>query len=402
MAGLIMHTTRHWPGGYQAIENGKTPAGVTDRTGARVARVWSRSGRLYIRARGTWIRSPYQSSPKKTAILAANMALSGAPPAKPAPLPQPLRSPRICAVIAAYTAAAAERARIKGTPRPVTIAANTNAFKRLALQTGAATLDDLSPSVIAAWVKSQSDAGAKPQTTASTIAGARSLFAAWTRPLYAQQGIHIPAHVNAWPAPARPLQRYQERPEALRQRTIEAARALHGERPELWLAYSLIAATGMRAGDAARAQWEWVRPLPDGRPCMIWEAAKNRSVCAVPLDPATLTEWRRINAARIEKSSYILGGSSETRRYALIVRDIAAWMSALGWDQVGSKRAHELRKLMACETLAQTDWATAAAMLGDRVDTLRAHYATIYPSNIPTLNIDAGLPAPPPTRHPPG
>jgi integrase len=135
------------------------------------------------------------------------------------------------------------------------------------------------------------------------------VWAAWTLDGYRQAGLALPAGLLEWPKAGRgaaQAPQYQDPPDDLKRRTVEALDRLEAENPTLWLAATLMLECSMRPCDARALQWEafevrdgaaWLRYVPSKT------RGRTREARAVELraELATIEQQHAALAARLRR-----------------------------------------------------------------------------------------------------
>jgi integrase len=218
------------------------------------------------------------------------------------------------------------------------------------------------------------------KSSRSTLRQARSIFSKWARENY--QALKLPDLTGFLQATSgrTPTNYYVTPPQALRERTIAAGRALRESNPELYVAFMLCYDLALRAGEAQAARWDWTRIERDGRRYLdvvtrpdFRPKGRERSVL---IGDET---WRELQASRRNGNDYILPGKHKTARRKLVAVTLAAWMREQGWDaRTYPKAAHELRKLMGSRWYTERGAEVAQTWLGHKdIATTCRYYATL-------------------------
>lgn len=279
----------------------------------------------------------------------------------------------------AYRAAARSRGL-----RPATTAANVRAFHNVLdiaiagpLSQRATTLI-LTPGIIRKYV----DAQLVPQLTngaeqrrrrsiRSTLRQAKSLFARWVRPYYADAGIILP-DLDAFMEAGNELKVagivYRVPPSDLRAVTLREAAGLAKTAPDLYVAFLLCYHLALRSGEAVAAKWDWIRQDDTGRYFFdvidrddFTPKGKERTIPMHEELVGTLQDYS-IGKNRTE---WILPGATQSLRTSLVQRRLADWLRSLGWDrETYPKAAHELRKLMGSRWYTELGAEVAQSWLG--------------------------------------
>ena len=144
---------------------------------------------------------------------------------------------------------------------------------------------------------------------------------------------------------------------------LAAAEALWKYDPELYIAFGLCFHLGLRAGEAAAAQWAWIRT--DGTRIDMevicrsdWRPKGGERT--IPIHPELYSQLTKLRTPDL----YILAGGTPTARSRLIKRDLAKWMRGLGWST--QKAAHELRKWQGSRWYTERNAETAQYLLGHK------------------------------------
>jgi len=225
----------------------------------------------------------------------------------------------------------------------------------------------------------------------STLRQARSLFARWTAEKYA--GMALPdlgAFLRAGNIRA-PAKVYEPPDPGLVEKTIAAGRALAGTDPALYAVFLLCYDLALRAGEASACKWNWFRVAGDGATCDVirrldWAPkGRERSI------PVAAAVWAQLQALRRDGDEYVLPGESATARRDLVIRRMARWMRAIGWDRERyPKAAHELRKLQGSRWFTEIDPQTAQEWLGHTsIETTCRYYCRL--TRQPAPLVPAGM-----------
>jgi integrase len=318
---------------------------------------------------------------------------------------RPSGAPSLDRMLEVYADLAASSYAERDSPRPATAHECAAKLRMIAGDMGvggADPVDRLTADAVRRWVRGRVDAAEADQRDRArysawrTLAQARSVWAAWTLDGYRQAGLALPAGLMEWPKAGRgaaQAPQYQDPPDELKRRTVEALDRLEQENPTLWLAATLMLECSMRPCDARALQWEafevrdgaaWLRYVPSKT------RGRTREVRAVelPIDPELLARMRRANP----EPGHVVPAASETARWDLFKRDLNGWMRGLGWDrELYRKGAYELRKLSVSAALNSAGIEWAAARAGDNPETVRKYYAAMYRRRMPMVDTRATI-----------
>jgi integrase len=213
---------------------------------------------------------------------------------------------------------------------------------------------------------------------------------------YRQAGLALPAGLMEWPKAGRgaaQAPQYQDPPDELKRRTVEALDRLEAENPTLWLAATLMLECSMRPCDARALQWDAFE-VRDGAAWLRYVPSKTRGrtrearAVELPLESDLLARMRRANP----EPGHVVPAASETARWDLFKRDLNGWMRGLGWDrELYRKGAYELRKLSVSAALNAAGIEWAAARAGDNPETVRKYYAAMYRRRMPMVDTRATI-----------
>lgn len=250
-----------------------------------------------------------------------------------------------------------------GKPRPSTARSNAWALLRLVTQTlGLADADaarkassiilteklaiDFASLRIPVTGSEQDKARARVSVS-SMLRQARAVFKRSWRGAYRQAELVIPDTVRDFVEEYvcdNPVADWKEPPPEEIGPILEAGPRLRETHPDLWPVWLLAFHVAMRAGEIARAQWDWFEAR-DGR---MWFRDKRRPEQGyVPKGghegwtPLSDSVWNQLKQLRREGDPFVIPGGTPTARRHLVNRDFAAWMRSLGWTR--RHKAHELR-----------------------------------------------------------
>jgi integrase len=299
--------------------------------------------------------------------------------------------------IDAYRNSAEAAFRASGEPRPATATGVVCALVRVLEDAGVAQprsllLAKLDGHLLAEYAERKlavaTDLVRARRTVASTINQARAMFSRWAQDAMRKRGVDVPSSLQEFlradVVTAEPV-KYVFPPLYLVERTEAAGAALGESQPNVWLAYMLALAGGLRAGEIAAARWSWLVREADGscylrvRQSAEWKSktGKDRDV---RLHPET---WARIGKLRAARE-FILEGDTFNARRDVVTRELSKWMRDLGWEKDAfPKAAHELRKLAGARWYTAQGLSWAAKWLGDREDTTYRFYADLDPRSMP-------------------
>ncbi len=251
-----------------------------------------------------------------------------------------------------------------GEPRAATVEQNVAALLRLLRDATGKEPEKLSAGILTkdvlqkyreAKIKQYGDNDSTRRSVLSTVIQARSVV---QKKLCQDYTVELPDlvefrdyYLGKYPTKETPLP-----PVELRTKTLRAARRLWIRRDPMYLAFVMAYQLGMRSEEIAEARWNWIEEHM-GKPRM---ALRNRPEDGflikgvrpgnVPVHPAVLKRMLAFKGAE----PTILPSDKPTTRKNIIERDLAAWMSALGWDALDTtKRAHELRRLFGSRVWAK-------------------------------------------------
>lgn len=214
-------------------------------------------------------------------------------------------------------------------------------------------------------------------TAASTLVGARSLFASWTRARYVEAGILIPKPVDEFCEAVEPVKpdKYHSPPEELAEETLEEAATLPPQERALFImCYHL----GMRRDEAQSARWDWVESYLTTKAMRIdvqvdYDGAKNKKSRRVPAMPAI---WTELEALR--DGDYIIPGAPDRNARIQAAARLSAWMRKIGWMKPRyTKTLHELRKMAGSTWCQKVNVQRAAEWLGDTMAVVEHYYVDV-------------------------
>lgn len=209
---------------------------------------------------------------------------------------------------------------------------------------------------------------------AHCLRNSRAIFSGWAM---AAMNLNLPDLSGFRRFEATPRRvKYELLPAEIRAAIANGAETLRTTNPTLWVAFALQRAAGLRANEAAHAQWSWLVPCGDGMGIRVPEhIAKNKKRRTVPLHPDTVAQ---IEATRRPDDPYILAGGYHTLRYNLIKRTLAQWLRGCGltrdrWPKAG----HELRKLAGADWYTEHGIEVCAQWLGDTLQVAWQYYSDL-------------------------
>lgn len=140
----------------------------------------------------------------------------------------------------------------------------------------------------------------------------------------------------------------------LRQATMDAARALKEEDPNLYCAFLLCYYFAMRRREAEHAKKSWLRPAQNNDRTIYWMdigkddfMPKGKRYRSVPVGESVGRELMSVWAT---DGDYILSGHTPTARRELVHRKLCAWLRKVGWSRAEWPRpVKELRAMMGAE-----------------------------------------------------
>lgn len=295
----------------------------------------------------------------------------------------------------AYRAAAALRFAQHRQPRQRTVDNNVTAFLALCRDVGAERVDRLTPQAVGEWVAGRAAGSDRARVTAwSTLAQARSLWAAWTIEGYERAGIVIPVCLARWPrGRARAVTRkYMRPPEELRAATMAWYAGLEESDQAAWAAATLMVQFAMRPADAARLRWEDFEARPDGNLTLVYVPAKTRDTTAAPRPvrwPAAAELLARMRAAG--GAEHVVPGACEADRYALFSGRLNPAMRALGWERARwGKACYELRKMCVDGVRRRFGLDRSVQISGDSPSTVQDYYSDPNDDAIGPVDLSLG------------
>jgi len=298
-------------------------------------------------------------------------------------------------LVEVYQEIAKRRFAEDGRPTPATVKNNVQRLLKLLKDIGVAKTEPLTSVTaeeISEWnmerVSSAQDTDKARYVSMRILGQVTSIWAKWTLEFYERRGLVIPASISRWPDIAGVAPRYKDPPDALKRATVEGGRKLAAENPSVWLTFALMFHTGMRPGDAERAEWAWFRELPDGRAKLTFTPNKTRRSARGRQVEQVLTKdfWGRLCAARKAAGGtgpYVVPGAAIGRQKALeTVNDL---MRAWGWTTY--KASYELRKLFVSAVYNKHGLMWAASYSGDNPMTIERYYTDAYRRDAPSLDV---------------
>lgn len=222
------------------------------------------------------------------------------------------------------------------------------------------------------------------RTAYSYVRSVKSLFTDWVRTKMGKQLPDMQKFLACRPVESMRL-KYHLPPEDLVDKTIKGAReTLRQEKKDLYAVFLLCHDLGMRAGEAAQAQWSWiVEQTREGKLRRYMEISnrdgfltKSRRGRMVPISQSV---WDHLQEIKRPEDEWILPGGSPTVRSNLIKREFAGWMRTIGWNVKDyPKAAHELRKLIGSEWYTRFGVEVACNWLGHKsITTTFDYYADL-------------------------
>lgn len=231
---------------------------------------------------------------------------------------------------------------------------------------------------------------------------AKAVFSRRALDFYAERGIGIPDSIRAWKdIPLLPQFKTAFRPidaeaDAAMQRLAGAVLGDKGRLSkedktrlpgvDVAIAFELARFCGLTAKEIYFAQWDWVRPQPDGGQAVDirrrdanpemglpeFVTKGNAKERCVPVAPWRVLRWQRASG---RADGALVGAGTPTDRQNVIAREACAWVA--NWMPADrTKRLHELRKMAGSDVLTRTGSIKRAAdFLGDSVATTEKHYA---------------------------
>lgn len=371
---------------------------VLRKNGSKVPYLFTLNGKYYSLFRhGRKIirrRCPYftQSDAEKWVIALRRELVEGVLSSQMSTRKMRSEFPSLRQVADAYLAMVPGRYATKGTPNPRT--AQGNIWKiGIVLAEGNGVKDGmdlrLGPDVISAKTVERFILGrlancADPLeqkrarvTAASTLVGARSLFASWTRSRYLDAGILIPKNVDEFCEGVTPMKpdHYRTPPEELTRTTLERAAQLPAqERAMFILCYNF----GLRRSEAQAAKWDWKESYLETQAIRIdvredYAGSKNKKSRRVP---ATLDVWAELEAMR--DGDYIIPGAPRPIDRIHVAARLSKWMRSVGWDEKHYKKTlHELRKIAGSTWCQKANIQRAAEWLGDTMAVVEHYYVDV-------------------------
>ncbi len=162
----------------------------------------------------------------------------------------------------------------------------------------------------------------------------------------------------------------------------DAAR-IRDEEPDVYVAFLLTLALGIRRGEATWLKWENLS-MEDGQMVAIiqptWQhLTKNKKGRRVPVHPSAIHEIRNIS----ENGCYLVPGSDNNRK-DMVWRKLGAWFKSHGWDRHG--KAHEMRKFFGAQVATQLGLYAAQKYLGHSSPVItNKYYADLVDIKQPAL-----------------
>lgn len=209
---------------------------------------------------------------------------------------------------------------------------------------------------------------------AHCLRNAKAIFASWATKAMNLTLPDLTSFLRYEATPQR--KKYELPPAAIRQAIDEGAKRLRHVAPDIWLAFCLQRAAGLRANEAAHAQWDWLVTEDGITSIRVPETiSKNRKRRTVPLHPDTAAA---IVAMRRHDDPFILPGGHPTNRRNLVIRELARWLRSVGlsadrWPKAG----HELRKLAGADWYTEHGIEVCAHWLGDTMQVAWQYYSDL-------------------------
>ncbi|MFO7535109.1 MAG: hypothetical protein R6X19_05405 [Kiritimatiellia bacterium] len=210
----------------------------------------------------------------------------------------------------------------------------------------------------------------------STLVGARSLFARWTRAKYAEAGVSVMPNLEAFCGAIESSKpnKYRSPPEELVQATLKGVADLPAEQRAVFI---LCYYFGLRRGEAMEATWDWVERYLDTRAIRVesrvdWAGPKNKKSRRIP---ATAAVWEQLEAVR--NGEFLIPVAGRKPRKDAIV-GLSTWMRTMGWDRKRwPKTLHELRKIAGSTWCQKAGADRAAEWLGDTMGVVMHYYVDV-------------------------
>ncbi len=222
------------------------------------------------------------------------------------------------------------------------------------------------------------------RTAYSYVRSVKSMFTQWVTSKLDGQLPDLQKFLKCRPVESMRM-KYHLPPEELITKTITTAReTLRKDKPDLYAVFLLCYDLGMRAGEAAQAQWSWITEQSrEGKVCRYMDISnregfqtKSRRGRMVPISKSV---YEHLMELKRPEDIWILPGGAPTPRSYLIKREFAGWMRAIGWDvHTYPKAAHELRKLIGSEWYTRFGVEVACNWLGHKsITTTFDYYADL-------------------------
>jgi hypothetical protein len=191
---------------------------------------------------------------------------------------------------------------------------------------------------------------------------------------------------------------YQRPADSLIEKTFAELEASRDTHPDRYKACWLALGFGLRKGEIAAAQTDWIVPVggrihlelrsviqKDGTESLI---TKNGQ--AAPRIPVANGAWEKLQA-RPSLGAYFIGGC-KSYRIDDIFREVNSWLRSLGWQT--QKGIHELRAYAGCQVIMRDGLLAGSHWLRhERVETTQKFYGRYVQTQVSDVPLLAGSPA---------
>ncbi len=260
--------------------------------------------------------------------------------------------------IGAITRTYLENVRLRGYPRFSTAKNNVGALLRIVRNgAGSAKPEESSSSLLTGKlcrdygaacipaVGGQEAIDAARRAVRSVLRQARSIFKRDMMSVYSELRLpDLRGFMDEYVCAA-PMLRWQRPADAELAPILDGGPKLRDTRPDLYAVWLLAWHLAMRAGEMARARWNWIEEIKGRhymRICRRPDEGYAPKGCEgwVPIHPDVLKD---LLALQRSGDLYILPGGTLSAREDLVLREFADWMRSLGWKRMHC--AHDLRAL---------------------------------------------------------
>src|SRR4030095_9842443 len=189
---------------------------------------------------------------------------------------------------------------------------------------------------------------------------------------------------------------YQRPSDSLIEKTFAELGATRDTHPDRYKACWLALGFGLRKGEIAAAQTDWIVPVAgrihlevrsvcqkDGNESLI---TKNGQ--AAPRIPVANGAWEKLQQARPSLGPYFIGGG-KNYRIDDVFREVNSWLRSLGWQT--QKGIHELRAYAGCQVIMRDGLLAGSHWLRhERVETTQKFYGRYIQTQVTDVPLLAG------------